>query len=71
MFSQNESALDRVIRLVIGVGLGILVFTSLTGVWQIIAAVVAAIMLLTAAVGFCPLYALFHISTKSTKRAQA
>ncbi len=71
MLPQNESALDRVIRLVIGIGLGILVFTSLTGVWQIIAAVVAAVMLLTAAVGFCPLYALFRISTKSGKRAQA
>ncbi len=71
MFPQNESALDRVIRLVLGIVLGVLVFTSLTGVWQIVAAVVAAILLLTAAVGFCPLYALFRISTKSGKRAQA
>jgi hypothetical protein len=71
MFRQNESALDRVIRLVIGVALGILVFTTLTGAWQIVAAIVAAVMLLTGAVGFCPLYALFRISTKSTKRAQA
>ena len=71
MIPQNESALDRVIRFVIGIGLGVLVFTSLAGVWQIIAAVVAAVLLLTAAVGFCPLYALFRISTKPGKRAQA
>ncbi len=71
MFPQNEGALDRVIRLVIGVALGALVFTSLTGVWQIVAAIVAAILLLTAAVGFCPLYALFRVSTKSTGRARA
>lgn len=70
MFPQNVSALDRVIRLVIGIALGALVFTSLTGVWQIVVAVVAAVFLLTAAVGFCPIYALLYISTKSGKRAQ-
>lgn len=70
MFPQNVSALDRVIRLVVGIALGALVFTSLAGVWQIVVAVVAAVFLLTAAVGFCPIYALLHISTKSGKRAQ-
>lgn len=67
---QNEGVIDRIIRLVLGVALGILVFTSLTGVWQIVVAVVAAILLVTAAVGFCPLYALFRINTKPGKRAQ-
>ena len=71
MLPQNESALDRGIRLIIGIALGALVFTILTGVWQIVVAIVAAVLLLTAVVGFCPLYALFRISTKSGKRAQA
>lgn len=71
MFRQNVSLLDRGIRLVIGVALGILVFTTLTGVAQIVAAVVGAILVLTALFGFCPLYALLRISTKPAKRAQA
>lgn len=64
MFTQNESVLDRVVRVVAGVGLGIAVFTALTGVWQIVAAVVATILLLTGLVGFCPLYALLRINTR-------
>ncbi|HEX6819126.1 MAG TPA: DUF2892 domain-containing protein [Ktedonobacterales bacterium] len=63
MFPQNEGALDRVIRLVLGIGVGVAVFTALTGVWQIVAAIVAAILLLTAAIGFCPIYAVFRMST--------
>lgn len=64
MFPQNEGALDRVIRLVLGIGVGVAVFTVLTGVWQIVAAIVAAILLLTAVIGFCPIYAVFRISTR-------
>lgn len=45
-------------------GIGIAVFTLLTGVWQIVAAVVAAILLLTGLVGFCPIYALLRISSR-------
>jgi DUF2892 family protein len=64
MFAQNEGAVDRAARIVVGLGLGIAVFTLLTGVWQIVAAVVAAILLLTGVVGFCPLYALLRINTR-------
>jgi hypothetical protein len=64
MFPQNEGALDRIIRCVAGLGLGIVVFTVLSGVWQIVAGVVAAILLVTALVGFCPLYALLRIDTR-------
>ncbi len=67
---QNEGALDRVIRVIIGVALIVTMFTVFTsGVPQIIAGVLAAVMLVTAALGFCPLYALFHINTKSQRRA--
>lgn len=40
-----------------------------TGVWAIVALVVAVIMLGTAAVGFCPLYALLGIDTIGRRRA--
>ena len=64
MFPQNEGALDRGIRLVLGIVVGVAVFTVLSGAWQIIAGIVAAILLVTAAVGFCPLYALLHLNTR-------
>lgn len=64
MFTQNEGTLDRVIRVVAGAVLGITVFTALTGIWQIVAAVVAAILLVTGIVGFCPIYALLRINTR-------
>jgi len=69
MFTQNESGLDRSLRAIIGIVLVVLMFTSITGVWLWVAGIVAAILLVTAAVGFCPLYSLLHISTKSPRHA--
>jgi hypothetical protein len=63
MFTANESTLDRGIRLVAGLILLTLVFTTLTGIWQIVAAVAGLILLATGAIGFCPLYELFGITT--------
>ncbi|HEX9037145.1 MAG TPA: DUF2892 domain-containing protein [Ktedonobacterales bacterium] len=71
MIPQNEGALDRVLRFVVGAVFAVLVFTTFTGVWQIVVGVVAAILLVTAVVGFCPLYALFRLNTKGGRRAQA
>lgn len=68
MFTQNESGLDRTLRAIIGIALVVAMF-YLTGVWVWVAGIVAAVLLVTAAVGFCPLYALFRISTKSTRHA--
>jgi hypothetical protein len=69
MFTANESALDRGIRLVAGLILLALVFMTLTGIWQIVAAVAGLILLATGAIGFCPLYALFGITTGSRRPA--
>ncbi len=66
---QNESALDRILRAILGIALVIVMFTWTTGVAQIIVGIIAAVLLVTAAIGFCPLYALLHISTKSRSRA--
>lgn len=61
---RNEGTLDRVIRVVIAAaavaGAAALGFSS---VWGIVLLVVAAVMLVTAAVGTCPLYSGFGIST--------
>jgi hypothetical protein len=68
MFTQNESALDRTLRAIIGIAIVVGMFTFITGVWLWVAGVVAAILLVTAAVGYCPLYALLRISTKTPER---
>jgi hypothetical protein len=65
-FEINEAPIDRAIRIVLGIALaglaigGAVSSPLLYGVW-----VVAAIALVTGIVGFCPLYALLRVSTKS------
>jgi hypothetical protein len=60
----NESGLDRGLRLVVAVVAAVVAFVVGAGsVGGIVLLVVAAIMLVTAAVGFCPLYRVFGIST--------
>ena len=64
-FTTNEAPIDRAIRIVLGIGLAALALAGTVsaplvyGVW-----IVAAIALVTGIVGFCPLYAIFRISTK-------
>ncbi|MGD9956445.1 MAG: DUF2892 domain-containing protein [Candidatus Nanopelagicales bacterium] len=61
---RNESTLDRILRVVVAVaaviGAAAAGFGSVVG---IVLLVVAGIMLVTAATGFCPLYRLFGLST--------
>ena len=64
---QNESTMDRTLRVVIGVAafaVGRFVFT---GTLSTILYVIGAIALITGIIGFCGLYALLGISTKKTK----
>jgi hypothetical protein len=62
--SKNENGLDRIIRVVIAIaaiaGAAAVGFGTV-GAWILL--VVAGIMLVTAATGFCPLYRVFGIST--------
>jgi hypothetical protein len=60
----NESKTDRIIRAVVGVIMLIIAFWVVSGVAQIILWIIGGILVVTAAIGFCPLYALLHISTK-------
>lgn len=62
--TTNESGLDRLVRVVIAIASiagGIVVGTGTVMSWVLFA--VAAIMLITAATGFCPLYRAFGVST--------
>ncbi len=60
----NESKLDRIIRVVVGIILIALGLFGVVGGWLVWAAyIVGAILVLTGIVGFCPLYALLKINT--------
>jgi hypothetical protein len=61
----NESNTDRIIRAVAGVVVLYLGFGVLGGALAIVADVVGVVLLATAAIGFCPLYALLKFSTLS------
>jgi len=64
VYQMNMGAMDRIIRAIVGIVALVLALWVVTGGWQIALWVVSGIMLVTAAIGFCPLYVPLHISTK-------
>jgi fatty acid desaturase len=65
---KNMGTADRILRSIIAIAIAILYFTNvITGVWGIIALVVAIVFLLTSFVSFCPLYLPFGLSTCKVK----
>lgn len=59
---------DRLIRTVIAAILLLLFFyNAVPYVWGIVMVIIAAILLITSFVGYCPLYSLFGIRTWSKK----
>jgi len=61
---RNMGAADRIIRAVVGLVLvALAIWVAESVVWDFICILFAAIMLLTAAIGYCPLYVPFKIST--------
>ena len=62
--TTNENTADRIIRVVLGILL--IVAAAIAGIAAplvYVAWVVGAILLVTGAVGFCPLYAILGLST--------
>ena len=55
----NEGGLDRVLRVVTGLGLLSLVFWGPQTLWGL----VGTVPLLTGAIGYCPLYQVFGFNT--------
>jgi hypothetical protein len=65
---KNMGSPDRIIRIIIAAVFLFLYFTStVSGILGTILLVLAIVFLLTSAVGFCPLYAPFGLSTCKTK----
>ena len=62
---QNMGTLDRLIRIILAVIVGILYFTGqISGTAAIVLGIFAIIFILTSIVGHCPLYTPLNISTK-------
>ena len=57
--STNMGTIDRVLRIVVGIGLLSLIFVGPQTLWGL----VGLVPLVTALVGFCPAYRLLGIST--------
>jgi hypothetical protein len=65
-FSTNESTIDRIVRVVVGIALAALAIAgSLAAPLLYVVWAVAAIALITGVVGFCPLYAVVGFRTKA------
>jgi Na+(H+)/acetate symporter ActP len=67
---KNMGTIDRVIRVVVAIVIGILYFTNqITGTAAIILGILAVVFLLTSAVSTCPLYLPFGLSTRPKQPA--
>jgi hypothetical protein len=69
----NLGGIDRLIRLLLGLGLAAaILFSGLSlfaePLWFWGGLTVSAILIITAIVRFCPLYAMFHVSTRKVSR---
>ena len=61
---KNMGSIDKTIRVLIAVAIGILIYTNVfTGTWAIILGVIAVVFLITSFFSFCPLYTLCGAST--------
>jgi hypothetical protein len=67
---QNMGSIDRALRVLVAVVIGVLYFTDqISGTAAIILGIFALIFILTSVVGFCPLYLPLKLSTLKKKEA--
>ena len=65
----NMGGLDRTVRIIVALVIGVLTFAGvLHGTLAIILLIFAVVFVLTSFVSFCPVYALFGISTCKIKK---
>ncbi len=65
MTFQNVGTIDRFLRVLLAAGLlGLAAAGIPAAPWLFASLAVAAILAITAAVGFCPLYAVLRLSTR-------
>ncbi len=62
---------DRIVRLIVAAVIGVLYFSNIiTGILGLVLVVLAGIFILTSFVSFCPLYAIFGVSTCAVKKPE-
>lgn len=62
--TKNMGTIDRIIRFIFAVAVAALYFTGvISGTLAIILGILAAVLLVTSVIGFCPLYVPFKLST--------
>lgn len=61
----NIGSTDRIIRIMLGIAIGYFAYSTVieTSWVQVLLYVIAAILVITALVGNCPLYSIFKINT--------
>jgi hypothetical protein len=65
---KNMGTVDRVIRILIAIVIAILYFThAISGTLAVVLLILAAVMLLTSIISFCPIYLPFGINTNKKK----
>lgn len=61
---KNVGSIDRIVRFILGILAITLYFAKVAvGIWGIVALAAGGILLLTALINYCPLYAIFRINT--------
>jgi hypothetical protein len=61
---MNEGRTDRIVRAALGIIALVVSLIIDPMAWKIVLWILAGILLITAAVGFCPLYFVLHLNTK-------
>ena len=66
---QNMGTIDKVVRILVAIAIGILYFSHvISGTVAIVLLILAAIFIVTSFMSFCPLYLPFGISTKKKSK---
>ncbi len=65
---KNVGKVDKIVRIVLGVILGVAALFLFTGVWQIILGILSGAMFFTAITGSCYFYTLLGINTCKLKK---
>lgn len=68
--TKNMGTIDRTLRTALALGVGVLYFAGqIGGVTALVLGVLSVVFLATSAMGSCPLYLPFGLSTCKTKQA--
>ncbi|MDX1906920.1 MAG: DUF2892 domain-containing protein [Bacteroidia bacterium] len=70
MMKKNVGNLDRIVRALLAVVFAVLYFTNIVGgTVGLVLMILGGVFLATSLVSFCPLYAMFGLSTCPVKQA--